>query len=183
MTTAGANVKVLATAIDGPATIAMARGNWGMMERHFGNTNLDGESNRRPAALWRRAARLALAALCMVVASLAGVASGRVSLAQIGAVPGTVPSADAPRDSARNLLRPHAEIVAKAPTWRAVDASGPQPDPHSGAILAPRRSVAGLAGSELRSVSDHDHEPRWLAVRAGFSRAPPMAIGRSRTAA
>jgi hypothetical protein len=118
----------------------------------------------------------------VVAASLAGSVPGRLLPGSIGTAQGTAPSADAQRDSVRNLLRPHTEIVAKAPIWRAVDAGGPPPDSHSGAILAPRQSVASLAGSE-GSASDHDHEPHRLAVRAGYSRAPPTASGRFRTAA
>ena len=52
------------------------------------------------------------------------------------------------------------------------------PDRIPAAIPAPRQSVAWLVGNEPGSVSSHDREPRWLAVRAGYSRAPPTAIGR-----
>jgi len=133
--------------------------------------------------LWFRAARLAFTALCIVVASLAGGAFGRLSPASIGVAPGPAPTADAQRDSVRSLLRPPAEIVAKAPIWRSGDAGGPQPGPYSAAIPALRQCVAWLVGDEPGSASSHDREPRWLAVRAGYARAPPTAIGRSRIAA
>lgn len=122
------------------------------------------------------------AALCVVAASLAGSVPGRLLPGSIGTAQGTAPSADAQRDSIRNLLRAHTEIVAKAPIWRAIDAGGPPPDSHSGAIPAPRQSVASLAGSEA-SASDHDDAPHRRAVRAGYSQAPPTASGRFRTAA
>ena len=164
----------------------IAGGERGKMAPELSDGDLGPEANRRDAgaqSLWSRAARFAFAALCVVVAALAGGASGRLSPASFGAAPGTAPAADAQRDSVRNLLRPHAEIVAKAPIWRAIDAGGPQPEPYSGAILAPRQTVAWLAGNELGSVSSHDRGPRWLAIRAGYSRAPPTVIGRTRTAA
>jgi hypothetical protein len=162
----------------------IAGGERGKMAPELPDGDLGPEANRRDdgaRSLWFRAARLVFAALCVVVAALAGGASGRLSPASIGAAPGTAPTADALSESGRNVLRPHAEIVAKAPIWRAIDAGGPQPDPHFGAILAPWQSVAWLAGSELGF--SRERGPRWLAVRAGFSRAPPTAIGRSRIAA
>jgi hypothetical protein len=109
--------------------------------------------------------------------------SGDFPPASIGAASGPAPAADAQRDSVRSLLRPPAEIVAKATIWRSGDGGGPQPGPYSAAIPAPRQSVAWLGGNEPGSVSSHDREPRWLAVRAGYARAPPTAIGRSRIAA
>ena len=149
------------------------------------DSDLSPEPNRRDdgaRSLWFRAARLVFAALCVVVASLAGGAFGRLSPASIGGAPGPAPTADAQRDSVRSLLRPLAEIVAKAPIWGAIDAGGPQPGPYSAAILAPQQAIAWLAGNEPGSVSGHDRG-RSLAVRAGYSRAPPTAIGRSRITA
>lgn len=145
--------------------------------------SLGGVYDRRDVAsrpAWAGAGRWLFALLCVVVASLAGSASGRVSPAQIGAAQDTSPSVDAQRGAVRN---PHAEIVAKAPIWRSGDAGGPQPGPYSAAIPAPRQSVAWLGGNELGSVSSDDREPHRLAVRAGYSRAPPTASGRFRTAA
>jgi hypothetical protein len=186
MIAAAANVRsVLAAAIERTSQRSIAGGERGKMDRDFRNGCPDLEPNRQDAgrqSRWFRAARLAFAALCVVAASLAGSVPGRLLPGSIGTAQGTAPSADAQRDSVRNLLRPHTEIAAKAPIWRAIDAGGPPPDSHSGGILAPPQSVASLAGNE-GSASDHDHEPHRHAVRAGYSQAPPTAIGRSRTAA
>ena len=164
-----------------------AGGERGKMDRELHDRDLSPAPNRRDAGAqlpWLRAARLVLATLCLVVASLAGNSSGRSSPAAIGAAPDTAPTnADAQRDSVRNLLRPQVEIVAKAPTWRSADPAGPQPDSHTGAIPAPRQGLARLAGAGVDAVSSDIRGPRWLALRAGYSRAPPTAIGRLRTSA
>ena len=123
----------------------------------------------------------AFALLCVVAAALVGSASGRVSPAQIGAAQDTSPSVDAQRDAGRNLLRPHAEIATKTPTWRSVDPNGPQSDPHSADALSPPPAVVRFSGSDIGPVSCPDRAPHGLALRAGYSRAPPTAIGRSRT--
>ena len=186
MAAVAANVRtVVAAAVDRTSQCGIAGGERGKMGRELTSGCPDLEPNRQDAGRrspWFRAARFVFAALCMVAASLAGSVPGRLLPGSIGTAQGTAPSADAQRDSVRNLLRPHTEIVAKAPIWRAIDAGGPPLDSHSGAILAPRQSVASLAGSE-GSASDHHYEPRRLAVRAGSSRAPPTASGRLRTAA
>jgi len=119
----------------------------------------------------------------VVVASLVGSQSNRGSPVQIGAAPDAAPSADAQRDSSRDLLRPHAEVATQGSTYRPIDAGGPQPDPDSVAILTPWQSEVWLAEGEVGPVSSHDHEPPWLAIRAGYPRAPPTTIGRSRTSA
>jgi hypothetical protein len=146
--------------------------------------SLGGVSDRRDDAsrsAWASAGRWLFALLCVVVASLAGSASGRVSPAQIGAAQDTSPSVDAQRDAGRNLLRPHAEIATKGPTWRSVDPNGPQSDPHSADALSPPQAAVWFSGSDVGPVSCPDCEPHGLAIRDGYSRAPPTAIGRSRT--
>jgi hypothetical protein len=133
----------------------------------------------RPA--WVSAGRWLFALLCVVVASLAGSASGRVSPAQVGTAQDTSPSVDAQRDAGRNLLRPHAEISTRGQTWRPVDPNGPKSDPHSADALSPPQAVVWFSGSDVGPVSCPDRKPHGLAIRDGYSRAPPTAIGRSRT--
>lgn len=132
---------------------------------------------------WASASRWVFALLCVVAAALAGSVSGLVSAAQIGTAQDTGPSVDAQRDAGRNLLRPHAEIATKGPIWRSVDPNRPQSDPHSADALSPPQAVAWFAGSDIGPVFSPDHEPHGLALRAGYSRAPPTVIGRSRTSA
>lgn len=186
MIAAAANVRiVVAAAVDWTSQCGVAGGEQGKMGRELTSGCRHLEPNRQDAGRrspWFRAARFVFAALCVVAASLAGSVPGRLLPGSIGTAQGTAPSADAQRDSIRNLLRPHTEIVAKAPIWRAIDAGGPPPDSHSGAIQPPRQGIGSLAGSE-GSASDHDYEPHRLAVRAGYSRAPPTASGRFRIAA
>jgi hypothetical protein len=130
---------------------------------------------------WASASRWVFAILCVVAAALAGSASGRVSPAQIGAAQDTSPSVDTLRDVGRNLLRPHAEIATKGPTRRSIDPNGPQSDPHSADALSPPQAVVWFSGSDVGPVSCPDRSPHGLAIRDGYSRAPPTAIGRSRT--
>jgi hypothetical protein len=127
------------------------------------------------AALWSRAARLAFAILCIVAASLSGSTAGRVAPAQIGA------GVDHQRDTARDLLRPQAEVVGASAKWRSVDPTDRRPDPHAHGALERRPTVLWIAGSAVSSDTWLDQEPHGLVVRAGSSRAPPMVIGRPRT--
>lgn len=129
----------------------------------------------RMAALWSRAARLAFAILCVVAASLSGSTAGRVAPAQIGA------GIDHQRDAARNLLRPQAEVVAVSAKWRSADPGDRAPHPHTDGAVERRPTVPWIAGSNVGSDTCLDREPHGFAVRAGFSRAPPMVIGRTRT--
>jgi len=156
------------------------------MDSELHDRDLDAGPNRQDAgtrSVWLRAARSFVAVFCLVVASLAGTAAGRVSPVQIGATHDASPRADAQRDAGRNLLRPQAEIGTQGPIWRSVGAGGPQPDPHSSAVLNFWQSAAWLEEDEVGSTASVDRVPPWLAVRAGYSRAPPTAIGRFRTAA
>ena len=157
-----------------------------MMDTELHDRDLDPGPNRRDVgtrSVWLRAARSLFAIFCLVAASLAGSASGRVSPAPIGAAEDTAARADAQRDAGRSLLRPHAEIVTQGPIRRSGDAGGPNTDSNSGAVLVPWQSVAWLGEDGVGSVASLDCGARWLAVRAGYSRAPPTAIGRIRTAA
>lgn len=157
-----------------------------MMDSEFHDHDLDAGPNREDAGIrsvWLRAARSFFAVFCLVVASLAGTAAGRVSPVQIGATHDTTPRADAQRDAGRNLLRPQAEIVTQALIWRSVGAGGPQPDPHPSAVPNFWQSAAWLEEDDVGSAASVDRGRRWLAVRDGYSRAPPTAIGRSRTSA
>jgi len=161
------------------------RGGLGMMDIEFHDRDLDDGPNRQDAgtrSVLLRAARSFFAVFCLVVASLAGTATGRVSPVQVGATHDTTPRADAQRDAGRNLLRPQAEVVVQGPIWRSVDAGGPQPDPHPSAALVFSQS-AWLVDDEVGFAASVDRGPQGLTVRAGYSRAPPTAIGRSRTAA
>ena len=131
------------------------------------------------AALWGRAGRLAFAILCIVAASLSGSTAGRVSPAQIGAGP----SVDRHGGTARNMLRPQAEVAAVSAKGRSVDPGDRRPDPHSDVVLERRPTVVWIAGSDGGSNICLDREPHGLVVRAGSSRAPPMVIGRPRSIA
>jgi hypothetical protein len=130
---------------------------------------------------WASASRWVFALLCVVAAALVGSASGRVSAAQIGAAQDTNPSVDGQRDAGRNLLRPHAEIATKGPIWRSVDPNRSRSDPHSADALSPPQAVVWFSGSDVSPVSCPDRKPHGLAIRDGYSRAPPAVIGRSRT--
>lgn len=163
-----------------------AGGGLGIMDSEFHDRDLDDGPNRRDAgtrSVWLRAARSAFAVFCLVVASLAGTAAGRLSPVPVGATHDTIPRADAQRDAGRNLLRPQAEIAVQGPIWRFVGAGGPQPDPHPSADLNCSQSVAWLERDEAGFAASVDRGPQGLTVRAGYSRAPPTVIGRSRTAA
>src|SRR5262249_34681817 len=100
-------------------------------------------------ALWSRAARLAVAILCGVAASVAGSTVVRISTAQIGT---ETPPSNGHRDAARNLLRPQAEAVAARATWRSVDPTDRQADPHSAAVLDHWPTLPSIAGSYVSSA-------------------------------
>lgn len=156
------------------------------MKSEFHDRDLDDGPNRRDAGtrpVWLRAARSVFAVFCLVVASLAGTAAGRLSPVQVGATHDTAPRTDAQRDAGRNLLRPQAEIAIQGPSWRFVGAGGPQPDPHPSGDISSTQCVAWLERDEVGFAASVDRCPQGLTLRAGYSRAPPTAIGRSRTAA
>jgi hypothetical protein len=147
---------------------------------------LDGAPDRREAmsrTAWASTARWLIALLCVVAASLTGSASGRVSPAHIAAAQDTNPRVDAQRDAARNLLPPHAENAPEGVSWRSVGSNGPQPDPHFDAALSSWETIGWFAENDVGLVFRPDRKPHGLAIRAGYSRAPPTVIGRSRTSA
>jgi hypothetical protein len=134
-------------------------------------------------SLWLRLAQSVFAVLCVVVASLAGSASASSSSLHVGAPSDKAPSIDTPRDYGRNLLRPNAEVAPERTSWRAINASGSGPDPNPGIVLPAWQDSIWLLEGEEGSPFNSERGPAWLTVRAGCSRAPPTAIGRSRTAA
>ena len=132
---------------------------------------------------WVRLAQSLFAVLCLVVVSLGGSVSAGSSSLHVGAPSDKAPGVDTPRDDGRNLLRPKAEVAPERGSWRAINASGSGPDPGPGIVLPAWRDPIWLVEDEVDSPFNAERGPAWLTVRAGYSRAPPTAIGRSRTAA
>src|SRR5882724_2424329 len=145
-------------------------GGLGMMDSEFHDRDLDDGLIRQDVgtrSVWLSAARSFFAVFCLVVASLAGSAAGRVLPAQIGATHDATPRADAQRDAGRNLLRPQAVVVTQGPIWRSVGAGGPQPDLHPSAELNFPQSAAWLEEDEAGFAASVDRGPQGLTVRAG----------------
>jgi hypothetical protein len=134
-------------------------------------------------SLWLRLAQSFFAVLCVVVASLAVGASASGSSLHVGAPSHRAPSADTRRDYGRNLPRPNAEAVRERTSWRAINASGSGPDPNPGIVLLAWQDSLWFRQDEIGSPFDTERGSAWLTVRAGYSRAPPTASGRFRTAA
>jgi len=147
---------------------------------HDGRWRHSGAGMRPP---WVRLAQSLFAILCLVVASLGGSVSTGSSFLPVGAPSDRAPGVDTPRDGGRNLLRPKAEVAPERGSWRAINASGSSPDPDPGSVLPAWQDFVWLRQDEVDSPFNAERGLAWLTIRAGYSRAPPTAIGRSRTAA
>jgi GNAT superfamily N-acetyltransferase len=132
----------------------------------------------RPRSLWRRAAQSFFAVLCVVAASLAGGASVGNSPLQAAAADKTT-SADPSRGYGCDLQRANGEFAAERIARRGIE-GGSVPDSGSGVALPARQDFVWLPDGEIGVLPSNEYRPDWLTVRAGFSRAPPTVIGRSR---
>jgi hypothetical protein len=133
----------------------------------------------RPQSLWRRAAQAFFAVLCVVAASLAGGASVGNSPLQAAAADKTT-SADPSRGYGCDLQRPNTEVASERSARRGIDSGGSVPDSGSGVAFPARLDFVWLPDDETGFLPSNERRPHRLTVRAGFSRAPPTVIGRSR---
>jgi len=129
----------------------------------------------------RRAARSILAALCLLGAALAG-GAWQGSSPLLDAAADKTPTAQAALGQSGKLLRPKAGL-AVAQASREANAGGAGTNPHLAITPNAWLSHPGTAVGPIAFHISAAPAPAGLAIRAGYSRAPPILTGRSRTVA
>jgi len=126
-----------------------------------------------PWSLWRRVAQAIFAVLCLVA-----VARTDATL-PLGTTADRATRADASLDQGRKLLRPKAALTAER-VWRAIDTGGSGSGQDAAVAVLPEREARPLSDDQIGFHSNDERGPARLTIRAGYARAPPPTVARSR---